>query len=393
MRILYIAGTWVPPDVNRARDRFYLLSGHLEGDVLQPVWWSTTDEVVRRFGEGTYPAYTSGDFRYHWCLSTSASSRMNRLRQAVFYLRRGLRIHREKPVDCIVVYSHQTTGLCGVILKLLTGAKLVIEIMTSPRNVHLAEKPKPGLRERLMFLYSEFCLHISVRLADRVHLLAPNLLSSYRLLRNRPKSVFHDFVTVASVPPAETASAGRGAAGDPYILLVGAPWYLKGADLLVTAVKALAKDYPRVRLRLLGHYPDRAGLDALIDGDERIEVLKAVLNPEALKLIAGAYVLALPSRCEGLPRVLIEAMAAGVPVVGSDVGGIPHIVRDGENGFVFPTGDARALEERLRTLLADPELAARMGNRGREIARQEFNEDRWVEHFTAMVEDAVRGNP
>src|SRR5690606_20549363 len=109
--------------------------------------------------------------------------------------------------------------------------------------------------------------------------------------------------------------------GDPYILLVGAPWYLKGVDLLVDAFTGLMADYPNVRLRLRGHYPDRTALMALIAGNERIEILKPVLNQKALEIIAGASVLVLASRCEGMGRVLIEAMAAGVPVVGSDVGG------------------------------------------------------------------------
>jgi glycosyltransferase involved in cell wall biosynthesis len=92
-------------------------------------------------------------------------------------------------------------------------------------------------------------------------------------------------------------------------------------------------------------------------------------------------------------RVLIEAMSAGVPVIGADVGGIPHIVKDGVNGYLFPKGDASALEERLRTLLEDPERAREMGAQGKDIARREYTEARWAEHFISMVEAAVKGLP
>lgn len=384
MRILYLAATPVPPDKDVQRDRFYLLSSNFEGDILHPLWWDRPEAVKKYYGDDAYPVRTAATFRYHWFLAFGRKGLLRKLQLIWFYLSRGLQIHREKPVECIVVYSHMTTGLCGAVLKLLTGAKLVIEIATSPAHVYLAESRNPTIAHRLMFLYSEFCLHVSVLMADRIHLLAPDLLSRYRFLRHRAKSVFHDFVTVRSVP-------AKARVGNPYILLVGAPWYLKGADLLVDAFVGLMADFPEVRLRLLGHYPDRAALDAQIAGNERIEILKAVPNPEALDLIAGASVLVLPSRCEGMGRVLIEAMAAGVPVVGSDVGGIPHMVRDGENGFIFPRGDARALEQKLRILLANPELAAEMGRRGREMAEQEFTEERYVEHFAAMVEDAVLG--
>ncbi len=384
MRILYLAATPVPPDKDVQRDRFYLLSSNFEGDILHPLWWDRPEAVKKYYGDDAYPVRTAATFRYHWFLAFGRKGLLRKLQLIWFYLSRGLQIHREKPVECIVVYSHMTTGLCGAVLKLLTGAKLIVEIVTSPAHVYLAESRNPTIAHRLMFLYSEFCLHVSVLMADRAHLLGPDLLSRYRFLRHRAKSVFHDFVPVGSVPAKRTVA-------DPYILLVGAPWYLKGVDLLVDAFIGLMAEFPNVRLRLLGHYPERAALDSLSAGNDRIEILKAMPNREALDLIAGAFVLALPSRCEGMPRVLIEAMAAGVPVIGSDVGGIPHMVRNGENGYLIPREDARALEQKLRTLLANPELAAEMGRRGREMAQQKFTEERYVEHFTAMVEDAVLG--
>jgi hypothetical protein len=67
-------------------------------------------------------------------------------------------------------------------------------------------------------------------------------------------------------------------------------------------------------------------------------------------------------------------MAAGVPVIGSDVGGIPYLIRVGENGFVVPVGDVSALDARLRQLLSASELRMRMGARGRELAHTNYSE-------------------
>ena len=69
MRILYVHATLVPPPTNLKTDRFYLLSEELEGDVLQPIWFSTPEQVEAVFGPGSYPVYTAGRFRYHWFLS------------------------------------------------------------------------------------------------------------------------------------------------------------------------------------------------------------------------------------------------------------------------------------------------------------------------------------
>jgi len=146
-----------------------------------------------------------------------------------------------------------------------------------------------------------------------------------------------------------------------------------------------------VKLKLLGYFPDAEHLEALTAGSKQIEILKARPNPEVLELISKATIFALPSRCEGTPRVVIEAMASGLPVIGSDVGGIPYLIRNGQNGFLVPLGDVSALEARLRQLLSDLELRRSMGARGYELAHTEFSEKAYVEQFTQAVAEVVKG--
>ncbi len=383
MRILYIHSTPVPPSLDPETNRFSMLSEHMDGDILHPIWFRTPEEVEGEFGPGSYPVFTNGRFRYHWYLAwrTGLGLRLGRL---WFYISTGLRIYRERRYDCVVTYSHMMTGLCGAALKLLTGAKLVVEIVTAPERIYLTYRPRPTLGERLTAMYSDFCLYVCVWLCDRLHLLAPSLLAPYRRLRKAPASVFHEFIPVSAIER-------LGEAEERFILFVGAPWYLKGADLLIKAFLRLSPDFPGIKLKLLGYYPDREQLEALAAGSPQIEILKARPNPETLKIISQATIFALPSRCEGMPRVILEAMAAGVPVVGSDVGGISYLIRDGENGFLVLPEDAAALEARLRHLLSDAELRKRMGARGYELAHTVFNEQVYVEQFTRMVEAAVRG--
>jgi glycosyltransferase involved in cell wall biosynthesis len=80
--------------------------------------------------------------------------------------------------------------------------------------------------------------------------------------------------------------------------------------------------------------------------------------------------LVLPSLNEGMGRVLVEAMAAGKPVVASEVGGIPDLVRHGETGYLVPPADEKALADGIKKLLDDPERAKQMGLRGQEYCRQ-----------------------
>jgi glycosyltransferase involved in cell wall biosynthesis len=178
---------------------------------------------------------------------------------------------------------------------------------------------------------------------------------------------------------------------DPYILLVGAPWYLKGADVLIAAFRRIEADFPSMRLKIMGHFPDRDQMEKLAAG-ARIDILSAKHYKESLEVLTRASVLVLPSRSEGMGRVLLEAMAAGIPVIGSDIGGIPSLIRDGENGFLFPCGDAEALADRLRRLLSDEELRRRMGAAGCRMAHNDFNERVYVDRFTRMIATAL-GQP
>jgi glycosyltransferase involved in cell wall biosynthesis len=260
-----------------------------------------------------------------------------------------------------------------------------VEIVAAPDKGYASESSKRGFLVRLKQLYSDICLHISLRSCDRTHLFARTLIGGYKSFRNVPKSVFPEWVAVSQVPRHVDTP-------ERYILLVGAPWRRKGVDVLIRAFQKLAPDFPQVKLRLLGYYPDREVLDELIGGSPQIEILKARPLPEVLELTSRAAIFALPSRCEGTPRVVLEAMAAGVPVVGSNVDGIPSYVRDGENGFLVPVNDVDALADRLRLLLSDEELRARMGSKGYEMAHTEFSERAYVERFVRMVAQAVSGD-
>lgn len=383
MRILYIQASWVPPPENLQADRFVLLSEHLEGDVLHPLWFGSAEEVEAELGPGTYTNYTRGRFRYHWFLAFRPGA-WRRVGTLWFYLRKGLELHRKTPYDCIIVYSHMLPAIVAVVLKLFTRAKLIVEIATSPELSYVYEQPRRTLSDRILRLYSDLSLNVTVLCSDRVHLLYKAQLRKYPLLRRVPASVFHEFVPTSLIRPADGES-------ERVVLLVGAPWFLKGADLLIRAFRKIADEFPDVTLRLQGHYPDKAELETLAAGCEQIQIVKAVPNPETLQRISRALVLVLPTRCEGMGRVLIEAMAAAVPVIGSDAGGVPFYVFHGENGFVFPSGNVDELSKCLRQLLADADLRKRLGSKGYELAHTQYTEQVYVDRFTQMVQAAIRG--
>jgi glycosyltransferase involved in cell wall biosynthesis len=150
-------------------------------------------------------------------------------------------------------------------------------------------------------------------------------------------------------------------------------------------------EFSHVRLQVLGHYPQGGKLQELAGDSKQIEILKARPHPEALRIIANAGVFVLASRTEGAGRVLVEAMAAGKPVIASRVGGIPEYVKDGVNGLLFEAGDVAGLAEKLRLMLSSPELRKRLGAKGYDLARNYYDEVAYGREFGKMIELAVLG--
>jgi len=132
----------------------------------------------------------------------------------------------------------------------------------------------------------------------------------------------------------------------------------KGADVLHRAWKLVAQRRPEARCLMVGPVADFKPPDA-----ERLEVRAPVESIEMRTLLGRARVVALPSRAEGMPMVLTEAMSLGRPFVSTPVGGIPELA--GAGGVLVPVDDELALADRLTELLADPDLARALGERGR----------------------------
>ena len=104
-------------------------------------------------------------------------------------------------------------------------------------------------------------------------------------------------------------------------------------------------------------------------------------------LLASSHIACLPSYREGLPKSLIEATAAGRPIVATDVPGCRAVVRDGDNGLLVPARDAEALAEALARLVGDAAQRQRMGARGREIAIETFDLDKIIAATLSLYED------
>lgn len=161
----------------------------------------------------------------------------------------------------------------------------------------------------------------------------------------------------------------------------------KGLAHLITAFATVSNRMPNVHLVLVG---DGELRDAL---EEQVQMLRLAeqvtftgFRTDVLTVLTQLDLFVLPSLWEGLPLVLLEAMAARLPVIATAVGGTPELVVDGETGLLVPAADATALAEAIQHLLANHELRQAMGRQGRLRVEQKFSAAKAVKETTALYE-------
>jgi glycosyltransferase involved in cell wall biosynthesis len=180
---------------------------------------------------------------------------------------------------------------------------------------------------------------------------------------------------VVCIPnPVAPAAAWPGPRREDLVLFVGRVARGKGVFDLLDAVRGLRASIPGVRLVCAGE----GDLESVARYAARLGIGDAVtltgwIGPDAKQsFMRRAAVFVLPSHAEGMPMSLLEAMAAGVPVVAAAAGGIPDVVADGVNGLLFPPGNTAQLERLLRRMLLAPDLGERVARTARESVRLRF---------------------
>lgn len=171
-------------------------------------------------------------------------------------------------------------------------------------------------------------------------------------------------LVIPNPAPAVKAKREKLVDADPMLLFLGAIIEKKGVFDLLQAVAALRERYPRLRLVLAGTGSAQAQVlarAAALGIAPQVEMPGWIDAAARDALLAQADVLVLPSYYEGMPMSVLEAMAAGLPVIASDVGGIPEVIDQDINGLLIEPGDVPALIAALQRLLSDAALREKMG--------------------------------
>ncbi|MDR7505924.1 MAG: glycosyltransferase family 4 protein [Armatimonadota bacterium] len=208
------------------------------------------------------------------------------------------------------------------------------------------------------------------------------------------------------LPLAEAGVAGGATAGEGGLRVLTVARLVpehayKGVDTLLAAWPLVLRSVPEAELVVVGDGPDRPRLEreaARLVLDGRVRFAGHLDDRALAEAYTQAAVFALPARTrvgrgaagEGFGLVFLEAAAAGLPVVAGNGGAIPEVVRDGETGLLVDPESPEAVAAAIVRLLRDPDLARRLGEAGRRLAREEFSYERFRERLAGLIEGLRR---
>ncbi|HEX6902706.1 MAG TPA: glycosyltransferase [Thermoanaerobaculia bacterium] len=370
----------------RGGDRVTVLAPHAEG--LAESWDDGGVEVVtfryapERHEVLGYGRSLEADERVRAKAALTAPLYALAARQAV---RRQLRRRR---FDLVHAHWIVPNGVAAAAV----GGRVPLAVGLHGSDVFLAEKPGVRHAARWALGRTRLLTGCSPELVDRVRALG--------FPAERSRVIPYGVDVTAFSPAPARREVWRGRLGvppeAPLLLGVGRMATKKGFQVLIEILPALMAEIPELRVVL-------AGGGDLLDGFQeaarpwghRVFFPGSVLRDTLPDLFRAADVFTLPAvhdgkgNVDGLPNVILEAMASGLPVVASGISGIPLAVEDGRTGLLVPEGDPAALLTALRRLLTDPGEAREMGERGRRKAEAELTWDavaaRYREGYEAVL--------
>lgn len=186
--------------------------------------------------------------------------------------------------------------------------------------------------------------------------------------------------TAVFAPPPKPAVSGN-------ILFAGRLDKMKGVDVLLASIAELRARGVTCCCTIVGDGPSKKELEQraaalALNG----QVVFTGPRPDIVSYLHQASAFVLPSHSEGMPNVILEAMACGLPIVATAVGGIPDIIQNGRNGLLIPPGDAAALAAALAALLNDADLAARLGSQARSDAECRYSITSVVDRYLMLYQ-------
>jgi L-malate glycosyltransferase len=298
--------------------------------------------------------------------------------RAVFELKRFL---SEQKVRIVQTFFETSDLWAGFVTKAMSDAKLI----WSRRDMGILRGRKHQIAYRLMAGVPESVFAVSEQV--RQHCIDVDGIDPTRVL-----TIYNGL----DLGGWDTTARRTTVPGKFLISTVGNIRRVKGHDIFIKAAAAVVQEFPDVAFSIVGEVLEPEYFKELeelvrelnLTGHFRFD--SGVSNLQ--EYLSKADVFVLPSRSEGFSNAIIEAMAASLPVVATDVGGNAEAVRDGVSGFIVPSEDVTALSSAILRLLSDPSKAKEMGVAGRGVVKEKFTIDAMMNRITQVYAGLLKAD-
>lgn len=306
----------------------------------------------------------------------------------ILFLTKLIRTCREMKID--IIHSHLSgTNLYAC----LAGAILRRPVICTIHN----EVYLPGSRESYRRLKSFLIGRLTTRLVLVAEFLKNDLSTRGNLPAERMQTIYNGIAPRTEPSATETAALREELGIGPDDLVVGIVANLrpaKGLDTFVAAAELVSREFDKIKFLMIGEGKGEplAILKTQIKNlNLEDRVILAGFRPDAAGLIFAMDMLVLSSVSEGMPMVLIEAMAASRPIVATDVGGISEVVVDGRTGFLAAPRNPRALADRIIALLRNRSQREAFGANGKKLVLEKFSLERMLDSYRTLYKEVASG--
>jgi glycosyltransferase involved in cell wall biosynthesis len=315
--------------------------------------------------------------------------------EGLWYLAKRLHQLFKSMKPDVVHVQYVAPGLVPIIAAKLAGIKIVFATVHQPGSAY-GWKAKMLLRTAARFCTAFFCVS---RAVEESWFGSSKLFDPEEMDVKRKHFTIYNAVDtdrIAKISRAADRRALRNSLGigdGPVVGIVARLRTEKGQAVLLNAMAEVIKRMPEARLLIVGVGPDRETFEKLakdLNIAEQIIWVGQKSPDEIYQLYGVMDVVAVPSLFEGFGLSAAEAMAAGVPVVASRVGGLTEVVQDATSGYLVDVGDINELAQSLGELLRNPEKTRAMGQEGYRRVNQGFSFERFREAISAMYKEFAK---
>lgn len=232
----------------------------------------------------------------------------------------------------------------------------------------------------IMWLYARTIGLVVLTLADRVILFHEGLEARAKQLNLRYQ-VIHNGIDPEEYTDATPAEDIQQQAGAVVVTYIGRLDKIKGYLDFLRVAKIITQTHTNITFLVVGNIQNR---QAIIDEYQSSQIIFTGVRKDIPNILAASDIMVLPTYGDGLPNVIMEAMAAGLPCVASNINGLPYLITNGVTGYTTTPGDTEALKTHIIQLAANPELRQKLGQAGRKKVLAEFNWKKIMERYSAV---------